>query len=92
MVEVDKDSRISMLLLSSVGIIDSKKASGRVKPIQHLYAAKLACNTKVKDIKSVFPNIDERNIPFICMNLSSSHEANALSDGLDLKRVSVVIN
>uniref|UniRef100_A0A494G9P3 Uncharacterized protein n=1 Tax=Solanum lycopersicum TaxID=4081 RepID=A0A494G9P3_SOLLC len=41
-----------------VGIIDPKKPSGRAKPIQYLHAAKLACNTKVKDIKSVFPNID----------------------------------
>jgi len=64
-----------------VGIIDPKKPSGRAKPIQYLYlyAATLACNTKVKDIKSVFPNIDERNIPFICMDLV--YEYTLLVDG-----------
>ncbi|KAK4709976.1 hypothetical protein R3W88_004489 [Solanum pinnatisectum] len=66
-----------------VGIIDSKKPSGRAKPIQYLYAAKLACNTKVKDIKSVFPSIiDERNIPFICMDLV--YEYTLLVDGFVL--------
>lgn len=62
-----------------VGIIDPKKPSGRAKPIQYLNAAKLACNTKVKHIKSVFPNIDERNIPFICMDLV--YEYTLLVDG-----------
>ncbi|MCD9639575.1 Apyrase [Datura stramonium] len=65
-----------------VGIIDSKKPSGRAKPIQYLNAAKLACKTKVNNIKSVFPKIDERNIPFICMDLV--YEYTLLVDGFGL--------
>ncbi|KAG5620613.1 hypothetical protein H5410_005831 [Solanum commersonii] len=42
MEEVDKDSKISML----VGIIDPKKPSGRAKPIQYLYAATLLATPK----------------------------------------------
>uniref|UniRef100_M1DSL8 Apyrase 3 n=1 Tax=Solanum tuberosum TaxID=4113 RepID=M1DSL8_SOLTU len=72
-----------------VGIIDPKKPFGRAKPIQYLYAAKLAFNTKVKDIKSVFPNIDERNIPFICMDLV--YEYTLLADGFGLNMVSEFI-
>ncbi|KAH0698811.1 hypothetical protein KY284_013026 [Solanum tuberosum] len=72
-----------------VGIIDPKKPSGRAKPIQYLYAAKLAFNTKAKDIKSVFPNIDERNIPFICMDLV--YEYTLLVDGFGLNMVSEFI-
>uniref|UniRef100_K4B5J8 Uncharacterized protein n=1 Tax=Solanum lycopersicum TaxID=4081 RepID=K4B5J8_SOLLC len=85
MFEVDKDSRISMLLFSSMsGIIDSRLPTGRAKPIQYLNAAKLACNTKVKDIKSICPNIDERSIPSICMDFV--YEYTLLVDDLKIGR------
>lgn len=32
-------------------------------------AAKRACETKLEDAKSKFPNVEEGNLPFICMDL-----------------------
>ncbi|XP_009615583.1 apyrase-like [Nicotiana tomentosiformis] len=75
-----------------VGIIDPKKPSGRAKPIQYLNAAKLACKTSVKDIKSVFPNIGERNVPYICMDLVYEYALLVNGFGLHPKQEITVVH
>lgn len=32
-------------------------------------AAKLACQTKLEDAKSTYPNVEEGNLPYLCMDL-----------------------
>nr|GMD72311.1 apyrase-like [Ipomoea batatas] len=65
-----------------VGIIDEEKASKIVKPRSYLVAAKLACETKFEDVKSTFPNAEEEDYPYLCMDLV--YQYTLLVDGLGL--------
>ncbi|XP_016460392.1 apyrase [Nicotiana tabacum] len=67
---------------AQVGIVDSKFPSAIAKPIQYLNAAKVACKTKAADIKSVFPNAQDRDIPYLCIDLV--YDYTLLVDGLGL--------
>ncbi|CAN4095736.1 unnamed protein product [Withania somnifera] len=64
------------------GIVDSKSPSIVAKPIQYLNAAKVACQTRVTDIKSVFPKVEDRDIPYLCMDLV--YDYTLLVDGFGL--------
>ncbi|XP_049363954.1 apyrase [Solanum verrucosum] len=64
---------------AQVGIVDTKFPSALAKPIQYLNAAKVACQTNVADIKSIFPKTQDRNIPYLCMDLI--YEYTLLVDG-----------
>ncbi|MCD9638851.1 Apyrase [Datura stramonium] len=52
------------------------------KPIQYLNAAKVACQTNVADIKTVFPETQDRNVPYLCIDLI--YEYTLLVDGFGL--------
>ncbi|PHT56218.1 Apyrase [Capsicum baccatum] len=67
---------------SVVGIVDPKEPSGISQPIQYYKAAKLACQTKKQNMKLVFPNIGDKDIPFICMDLM--YEYTLLVDGFGI--------
>ncbi|XP_060173877.1 apyrase [Lycium barbarum] len=67
---------------AQVGIVDKKFPSAIAKPIQYLNAAKVACQTKAADVKTVFPNTQDRNIPYLCMDLV--YEYTLLVDGFGL--------
>lgn len=43
--------------------------SVKVSPIVYWNAAKVACRANVETIKSIFPQIDKRDVPFLCMDL-----------------------
>ncbi|PHT90885.1 Apyrase [Capsicum annuum] len=64
---------------SVVGIVDPKEPSGISQAIQYYKAAKLACQTKKQNMKLVFPSIGDRDIPFICRDLT--YEYTLLVDG-----------
>nr|XP_009788037.1 PREDICTED: apyrase-like [Nicotiana sylvestris] len=67
---------------AQVGIVDSKFPSAIAKPIQYLNAGKVACKTKAADIKSIFPNTQDRNIPYLCIDLV--YDYTLLVDGFGL--------
>ncbi|GFQ00834.1 apyrase [Phtheirospermum japonicum] len=51
------------------GIIKANVPSASVRPIDYKNAAKRACQATVDNIKSIFPLIDEKDVPFLCMDL-----------------------
>ncbi|PHT33017.1 putative glucan endo-1,3-beta-glucosidase A6 [Capsicum baccatum] len=67
---------------AQVGIVDTKFPSAKAKPIQYLNAAKVACQTKAADIKTVFPNTQDKNLPYLCMDLV--YQYTLLVDGFGL--------
>nr|XP_009768839.1 PREDICTED: apyrase-like [Nicotiana sylvestris] len=67
---------------AQVGIVDSKFPSAIAKPIQYLNAAKVVCKTKAAEIKSIFPNTQDRNIPYLCIDLV--YDYTLLVDGFGL--------
>ncbi|KAL3351268.1 hypothetical protein AABB24_019723 [Solanum stoloniferum] len=67
---------------AQVGIVDTKFPSALAKPIQYLNAAKVACQTKATDVKSVFPQTQDKNIPYLCMDLV--YQYTLLVDGVGL--------
>ncbi|MCD9644570.1 Apyrase [Datura stramonium] len=67
---------------AQVGIVDKKFPSAIAKPIQYLNAAKVACQTNVADIKTVFPNTQDRDVPYLCIDLI--YEYTLLVDGFGL--------
>ncbi|CAN4104589.1 unnamed protein product [Withania somnifera] len=76
---------------AQVGIVDTKFPSAKAKPIQYLNAAKVACQTNAADIKSVFPKTQDRNAPYLCMDLI--YEYTLLVDGFGLspyRRITVI--
>ncbi|KAF3667059.1 Apyrase [Capsicum annuum] len=76
---------------AQVGIVDTKFPSAKAKPIQYLNAAKVACQTNVADIKTVFPKTQDRNVPYLCVDLI--YEFSLLVDGFGLnpyKEITVI--
>ncbi|KAM3327191.1 hypothetical protein P3S67_002317 [Capsicum chacoense] len=65
-----------------VNIVDPKASSGKAKPIQYLNAAKIACKLKAEEVKSVFPNVDNRHLPYLCMDMI--YQFSLLVDGFGL--------
>ncbi|KAL0442288.1 UNVERIFIED_CONTAM: Apyrase [Sesamum latifolium] len=54
---------------AETGIIEPNAPGANVRPIQYLKAAKRACTANVDNINSIFPLIDKRDVPFLCMDL-----------------------
>ncbi|KAL3616639.1 hypothetical protein CASFOL_039033 [Castilleja foliolosa] len=67
------------------GIIKAGVASASVRPIDYQNAAKRACQANVDNIKTVFPLIDERDVPFLCMDLV--YQFTLLVDGFGINPV-----
>lgn len=51
------------------GILESDAVGGIIRPLDYMEAAKLVCATKFEDIKSNFPNTEDDDIPYLCMDL-----------------------
>lgn len=67
--------------------------TARVRPIVYRNAAKKACSANVDNIKKIFPDIDERDVAFLCMDLV--YEYSLLVDGLGVapfREITVVKN
>ncbi|CAA2944844.1 apyrase-like [Olea europaea subsp. europaea] len=73
------------------GILESDAVGGIIRPLDYMEAAKLVCATKFEDIKSNFPNTEDDDIPYLCMDLV--YQYTLLVDGFDVhprKKVTVV--
>lgn len=56
-------------LMLQGNMIDPSITSAQVRPIDYRRAANIACNTHIEDVRTVFPNVREDNVPFLCMDL-----------------------
>ncbi|CAI9090697.1 OLC1v1025521C1 [Oldenlandia corymbosa var. corymbosa] len=65
-----------------IGIIDPNAPSGFARPVDFNTAAKIACRTKYSDIATRFPNVEERDRPYICLDLV--YQYSLLVDGFGL--------
>ncbi|CAA3020285.1 apyrase-like [Olea europaea subsp. europaea] len=64
------------------GILKQNATGGRILVNAYKDTAKTACSTKFMDVKSKFPDVQEENIPYLCMDLVYIYTL--LVDGLDL--------
>ncbi|PIN13710.1 Nucleoside phosphatase [Handroanthus impetiginosus] len=63
-------------------IVDQSTTSVKIRPMVYLAAAKSACATNVNDIKAKYPHLEDRNMPFLCMDLVYLYAL--LVDGFDI--------
>ncbi|KAJ8771719.1 hypothetical protein K2173_026896 [Erythroxylum novogranatense] len=69
---------------AEAGFVDSNVPVAKVSPVDFEEAAKRACETKLKDAKSTYPNVEESNLPYLCMDLV--YQYTLLVDGFALDR------
>ncbi|TKV99988.1 hypothetical protein SEVIR_8G080100v4 [Setaria viridis] len=70
-------------LASHVGFIDSKAPSAKAAPAAFMAAAKKACQLDVKKAKVAYPNVDDMDVPYLCMDLAYTYTL--LVDGFGLQ-------
>ncbi|KAL7120031.1 hypothetical protein ACP275_02G098400 [Erythranthe tilingii] len=70
---------------AETGLVEADAPSGRIRPIDYKNAAKRACSATVDNIKSIFPLIDERDVPFLCLDLI--YEYTMLVNGFGVNRL-----
>ncbi|KAF4367435.1 hypothetical protein F8388_025853 [Cannabis sativa] len=68
---------------AQVGFINKSDHVAKAYPAQFKDAATLACQTKFEDAASVFPSVDESDLPYICLDLV--YQYSLLVDGFGLK-------
>ncbi|XP_061340831.1 nucleoside-triphosphatase-like [Gastrolobium bilobum] len=56
-------------LADEAGFVDPNAPNAIVRPVDFENAAKLACETELKDAKSTFPRLKDGDTPYICMDL-----------------------
>lgn len=49
--------------------MDPNKPVAKVSPAEFEEAAKRACQTKLEDAKSIYPRVEDSNLPYLCMDL-----------------------
>lgn len=49
--------------------MDPKNPVAKVSAAEFEEAAKRACQTKLEDAKSIYPRVEDGNLPFLCMDL-----------------------
>nr|GEU92735.1 apyrase 2-like [Tanacetum cinerariifolium] len=64
------------------GFVDPKSHVAKVRPVDFQEAAKRACQTTLEDAKSAYSNVEEANLPYLCMDLV--YQYTLLVDGFDL--------
>ncbi|GAB4854078.1 Apyrase 2 [Ancistrocladus abbreviatus] len=67
---------------AEAGFVDKKKPVAIVRPADFADAANRACAMKLNDAKSVYPNVEEDNLPYLCMDLV--YQFTLLVDGFGL--------
>ncbi|PON35012.1 Nucleoside phosphatase, partial [Parasponia andersonii] len=65
-----------------VGFVNASDHITKAYPSDFEVAAKLACQTKFEDAASVFPSVDESDLPYICLDLV--YQYSLLVDGFGL--------
>ncbi|CAO2817976.1 unnamed protein product [Amaranthus hypochondriacus] len=68
---------------AEAGFIDSKKPVVTVTPSAFQEAARIACGTSIEDGKSKYTNVEEDNLPYLCMDLV--YQYTLLVDGFGLE-------
>lgn len=68
---------------AEAGFVDSSKPVVKVRPADFANAAERACATKLDDAKSLYPHVEEDNLPYLCMDLV--YQFTLLVDGFGLK-------
>ncbi|CAK9155279.1 unnamed protein product [Ilex paraguariensis] len=67
---------------AEAGFVDPNKPVAKVRPADFEDAAKRACETNLKDAKSLYPRVDPDNLPYLCMDLV--YQFTLLVDGFAL--------
>ncbi|CAK8532964.1 unnamed protein product [Lathyrus sativus] len=76
---------------AEAGFADKKSPVAKVLPVDFEKAAKLACQTKLEDAKSTYPNVEEGNLPYLCMDLVYQYTLLVFGFGLDpLQQITLV--
>ncbi|CAI8595274.1 unnamed protein product [Vicia faba] len=73
------------------GFADPKSPVAKVSPVDFENAAKQACQTKLEDAKSIYPHVEEGNLPYLCMDLVYQYTLLVFGFGLDpLQQITLV--
>lgn len=73
------------------GIVEENASKAIVRPIAYRNAAEKACRANVDNIKTIFPLIDKRDVPFLCMDLIYEYTLLVHGFGIDpFQEVTVV--
>ncbi|GAB4837636.1 Apyrase 2 [Ancistrocladus abbreviatus] len=67
---------------AEAGFVDKSKPVVIVRPADFAEAANRACAMKLSDAKSAYPNVEEDNLPYLCMDLV--YQFTLLVDGFGL--------
>ncbi|KAK9951731.1 hypothetical protein M0R45_007167 [Rubus argutus] len=67
---------------AEAGFVDPKEPVAKVNPGKFEEAAKRACQTNLEDAKSTYPEVEEGNLPYLCMDLV--YQFTLLVDGFGL--------
>ncbi|GKE32725.1 apyrase 2-like protein [Tanacetum coccineum] len=67
---------------AEAGFVDLKSHVAKVRPVNFQEAAKRACQTTLEDAKYVYPNVEEANLRYLCMDLV--YQYTFLVNGFDL--------
>ncbi|XP_050363529.1 apyrase 2 [Argentina anserina] len=67
---------------AEAGFVNAKEPVAKVHPGDFEEAAKRACQTKLEDAKSTYPQVEEDNLPYLCMDLV--YQFTLLVDGFGL--------
>ncbi|KAK4741750.1 hypothetical protein SAY87_025338 [Trapa incisa] len=54
---------------AEAGIVDPEQSVAKVSPMEFKQAAKGVCRTKLEDSRSIYPQVEEDNLPYLCMDL-----------------------
>lgn len=57
------------MIAPQAGFVDSKLPVAKVKPSDFEDAAKRACKLSVEEAKTIYPNVNEENLPYLCLDL-----------------------
>ncbi|XP_062002735.1 apyrase 2-like [Rosa rugosa] len=67
---------------AEAGFVNPNEPVAKVRPGKFDEEAKRACQTKLEDAKSTYPNVEEDNLPYLCMDLV--YQFTLLVDGFGL--------
>nr|XP_007151817.1 hypothetical protein PHAVU_004G077500g [Phaseolus vulgaris]ESW23811.1 hypothetical protein PHAVU_004G077500g [Phaseolus vulgaris] len=68
---------------AEAGFADPKSPVVKVRPVDFEAASKQACRTKIEDVKSFYPRVEEGNRPYLCMDLLYQYALLVDGFGLD---------
>ncbi|KAM0826425.1 hypothetical protein ACQ4PT_068886 [Festuca glaucescens] len=58
---------------AEAGFVNPKAAVAKVKPSDFEEAARRVCKLNVKEAQATYPDVQEKNIPYLCMDLVYQH-------------------